>query len=293
MEGFPACARGNQASQFLNLHLRGFPYFCDCFFEEMSKFWLISVFLVVCTFGSGFAQKPDHGPAAPYAEEYFDRLQHLQENFAWAFQPLPPTLPDTAEAWLAWHTVENFQFGKDRGSLPMIADLGSLHPYFRDKVIELVELCSKKGIELAVVETYRTHAKQNEYKAMGRKYTRSGGGSSKHQYGLAVDVVPVVNAVPQWDNAVLWRKIGLMGERLGLRWGGRWRHPYDPGHFEWTGGLSSYHLAKGAFPPVPKQQAYPCLAEDLKHLQRYWREWEVEQAAIVRKNRDARQTARQ
>ena len=30
-------------------------------------------------------------------------------------------------------------------------------------------------------------------KGMGRKYTNSAGGKSKHQYGLAVDVVPIVN----------------------------------------------------------------------------------------------------
>ena len=59
-------------------------------------------------------------------------------------------------------------------------------------------------------------------KGMGRKYTRSGGGKSKHQYGLAVDVVPIVNGEAQWDNLALW-KIGVVGERLGLRWGGRWR----------------------------------------------------------------------
>ena len=117
---------------------------------------------------------------------------------------------------------------------------------------------------------------------MGKKYTRSTGGHSKHQYGLAVDVVPIVDSVAVWNNPHLWRKIGLAGERLGLRWGGRWRHPYDPGHFEWTGGLSSYHLAKGTFPLVPKPNMYPCMDEDLKRLQRYWAAWETEQATLAR-----------
>jgi hypothetical protein len=50
----------------------------------------------------------------------------------------------------------------------------------------------------------------------------------------------------------LWKKVGAVGEQLGLRWGGRWRNPYDPGHFEWTGGLSSYHLSNGLLPYLPK-----------------------------------------
>lgn len=144
---------------------------------------------------------------------------------------------DTLDEWREWEMVDNYHFGINRGSLSMIKDLESLHPYFRDKVIEMIRLCRAKGIELVVVETYRTHAKQTEYKRMGRRYTRTKAGQSKHQYGLAVDLVPVIDSIPQWKNYRLWRKIGPIGERLGFRWGGRWRRLYDPCHFEWTGGL--------------------------------------------------------
>jgi hypothetical protein len=190
---------------------------------------------------------------------------------------------DTLDAWRNWDLVENFSFGKDRGSIPMIADLQSLHPYFRDKVLQLIHACKAKGIELAVVETYRTRAKQNEYRAMGRRYTRSKAGHSKHQYGLAVDVVPVIDSVVQWHNIALWRKVGAQGERLGLRWGGRWRHLFDPGHFEWTGGLGSYQLAQGVLPPVPKSAHYPCIEDDLQTLKRHWSAWETEQSAVAKK----------
>ncbi|HLT74260.1 MAG TPA: M15 family metallopeptidase [Ohtaekwangia sp.] len=194
----------------------------------------------------------------------------------------PFTADEMLPEWKSWQVVENFTYGKDRGTLTMIADLNALHPYFRDKVVELIRMCKSKGIELAIVETFRTHAKQNEYKGMGRKYTNSGGGKSKHQYGLAVDVVPIVNGKAVWDNVVLWRKVGVIGERLGLRWGGRWKHPYDPGHFEWTGGLSSVHLATGMLPPVPADK-YPCLEEDMITLREFWKEWETFQSATSRK----------
>lgn len=190
------------------------------------------------------------------------------------------------EVWKEWKTVDNFAFGKNRGDLPMIADLNSLHPYFRDKIYQLIKNCKAKGIELAVVESYRTHAKQQEYYTMGRKYTRTAGGKSKHQYGLAVDVVPVKDSVAIWDNVALWRKIGVEGEKLGLRWGGRWKSPYDPAHFEWSGGLTAYHLSAGVFPTIPPANAsgYPCIHDDLSELKKYWEMWETEQRLLSRKN---------
>lgn len=191
---------------------------------------------------------------------------------------------DTVNGWKQWSYAENFAYGKDRGALSMITDLTALHPYFRDRIIMLIDKCKEQGIELAVVESYRTHAKQSEYKNMGRKYTNSKAGRSKHQYGLAVDLVPIVDSVAVWDNTALWRKIGVTGEKLGLRWGGRWRKPYDPGHFEWSSGLTSTQLTAGYFPPVPKQdESYPCLEEDLKLLKKYWKEWETSQSSITRK----------
>jgi hypothetical protein len=99
-----------------------------------------------------------------------------------------------------------------------------------------------------------------------------------------VDVVPLVDALPVWNNARLWKKIGMLGERLGLRWGGRWRVPYDPGHFEWSGGVSIYQLTKGHHPKIPatKVHVYPCIEEEIKELKSYWEAWEVEQSVIAK-----------
>lgn len=194
------------------------------------------------------------------------------------------TLFTDHDAWKNWSYVENYEFGNDRGSIPMITDLNSLHPYFRDQVFKLISKCKSKGIELAIVETYRTHAKQHEYKTMGGDYTTAKAGQSRHQYGLAVDVVPIVKSKPVWNSASLWRKIGATGEKLGMRWGGRWRNPYDPGHFEWTGGLTSRHLSAGKFPTrADFAERYPCLEEDLRILQSYWSEWETSQSAWTRR----------
>ncbi len=76
---------------------------------------------------------------------------------------------DTTDGWKEWTLVENYTFGKDRGAMSMITDLEALHPFFRDKIVKLIQNCKAQGIELAVVESYRTHAKQNEYKGMVQK----------------------------------------------------------------------------------------------------------------------------
>jgi hypothetical protein len=206
------------------------------------------------------------------------------KTFEFAAASAAMAYEDSVNAWKVWSTVGNHTFGKNRGDIPMITDVSALHPYFRDKVQQLISICRSKGIELAFVETYRTHAKQAEYKGMGKKYTRSGAGKSKHQYGLAVDVVPVIGDSAVWHNPVLWKKVGAVGERLGLRWGGRWRRPYDPGHFEWTSGLNTVHLASGLEPAIPKkQELYPCLDEDIDQLKKYWAAWEAEQSSSTRK----------
>jgi len=197
-------------------------------------------------------------------------------------EPEATVVIDTINGWQQWSFVQNFTYGKDRGAMPMITDLNALHPYFRDRIKQLFADCEAQGIRLAIVESYRTHAKQNEYKVMGRKYTNSGAGRSRHQYGLAIDVVPIIDSAAVWEDKALWKRIGVTGEKLGLRWGGRWKKPYDPGHFEWTGGLTSTNLIQGMLPPVPEDQ-YPCLQEDLKLLRKYWREWETAQSAITRK----------
>ncbi len=224
---------------------------------------------------------------APFDCRQHAELYHLEPVEAapsTTIQEEPFVPLDTINGWKAWGYVENFSFGKNRGDLPMIIELNALHPYFRDRITAVIQECKAKGIQLAIVETYRTPAKQQEYQSMGKRYTRSGAGKSKHQYGLAIDVVPMIDSVAIWDNPVLWRKVGVIGEKYGLRWGGRWKYPYDPGHFEWTNGLPPEKLFAGEFPIVPfAEEHYPCLEEDLRLLRKYWKAWDTNQSSITRR----------
>jgi hypothetical protein len=75
--------------------------------------------------------------------------------------------------------------------------------------------------------------------------TRAKPGDSFHQYGLAFDVVPVAyKGMKDWNpSGPYWAQIGMIGESLGLTWGGRWSDPDKP-HF---------HLAAA---PLAELKAY-------------------------------------
>lgn len=113
-----------------------------------------------------------------------------------------------------------------------IRDLHILHPYFRNKVIELLYECRKQGIYLEISETYRNKDRQNYVKKRGLSFLT--GGRSKHQYGIAVDVVPIDPYTKEflWHDKELWYRVGKIGESLGLLWGGRWSRIKDYPHFE-------------------------------------------------------------
>lgn len=132
----------------------------------------------------------------------------------------------------------------------IIKDLSVLHPAFRNKVVKLLYEAKKQGIELAIVETYRNPERQDYLK--GRGFSMLHGSKSKHQHYIAVDLVPVEYGEYTWDNKDLWNKIGQIGENLGLKWGGRWRKLYDPGHFEYPISIDSI-----SFIPMPKITIIP------------------------------------
>lgn len=122
---------------------------------------------------------------------------------------------------------------------PVIKDLHILHPAFRNKVALLLYEAKKQGIELEVVETYRSPERQNMVKEKG--FSMLHGGKSKHQHYLAVDVVPVKYGWYMWHDKELWEKVGKIGENQGLIWGGRWQRFRDYPHFEYPVSIDSLH----------------------------------------------------
>jgi hypothetical protein len=117
--------------------------------------------------------------------------------------------------------------------------INTLHPKIRDKAKQLLNRAEKElGIKLRVTSGFRTYAEQNALYAQGRTtkggiVTNAKGGQSNHNFGTALDVVPIVNGKADWKaSAETWNKIGKLGKELGFDWGGDWKGLVDKPHFE-------------------------------------------------------------
>ena len=119
--------------------------------------------------------------------------------------------------------------------------IAKLHPKVRaifTKFIDDAE--SGLDITLRVAQGLRTIDEQNELYAQGRtkpgkKVTNAKGGSSYHNYGLAIDVLRMNGKEADWnyDTAKL-----LPYMPAGMVWGGNFKTIKDKPHFEFTFGIN-------------------------------------------------------
>lgn len=117
--------------------------------------------------------------------------------------------------------------------------LDALRPEVRPLVDEFLAACTRSGIEIIVTCTLRTDAEQTALYAQGRTLpghivTNAKAGQSAHQYGLAIDVVPMVNGKPDWVGTdPLWAEVGAIGQAAGLDWLGAPGSPFiEEAHFQ-------------------------------------------------------------
>lgn len=116
----------------------------------------------------------------------------------------------------------------------MDTSLTTLDPLFYPHACALLAHCLEARIPVVIVNTRRTAKEQQEALARGVSWVQH----SRHQDGLAIDICPYEvyelhgrNKLAWSATQPVWHVLGDIGERLGLRWGGRW-HPPDLGHFE-------------------------------------------------------------
>ena len=103
------------------------------------------------------------------------------------------------------------------------------------------------GFQLRITTGFRSFEEQaNEYakgrNIPGKKTTNAKPGYSYHNYGLAIDVVQMVNGKPIWK--ILPENIIKIAKNLGFEWGGKWKNFPDYPHFQMTFGLSINELLK-------------------------------------------------
>lgn len=139
-----------------------------------------------------------------------------------------------------------------------------LHPKLRDEALDIYkEVCAAlKGKALCrFAFTLRTFAEQDALYAQGRTkpgavVTKARGGQSYHNYGLAVDVVLLIDKdgngtyeTASWDTRgdydadkqADWMEIVNIFKQFGWEWGGDWKFKDDP-HFQKTLGKSVREL---------------------------------------------------
>ncbi len=139
------------------------------------------------------------------------------------------------------------------GTVPQVSDpisnqrIAQLHPKIRAKAAEFINRVEREtGIKLRLASGFRSIAEQNALYAQGRTkpgsiVTNAKGGSSYHNYGLAIDVVEVrPNGSVNWNTN--WSAIAKIGKEMGFEWGGDWTSIVDKPHFQMSFGKSTSQL---------------------------------------------------
>jgi len=114
---------------------------------------------------------------------------------------------------------------------------GLLHPDFSQRLLLAFKIMKEQhGYEMALLEGYRSPARQNELASAGSHVTNARAFQSWHQYGLAADCAFLRNGklvITEKDPWAMrgYQLYGEVAESLGLTWGGRWKM-MDLGHTE-------------------------------------------------------------
>lgn len=114
---------------------------------------------------------------------------------------------------------------------------GLLHPDYHQRLLLAFKIMKEKhGYEMALLEGYRSPARQNLLASIGTQVTNARAFQSWHQYGLAADCAfwregkLIISEKDPWAMRG-YRLYGEVAESLGLTWGGRWTM-MDFGHTE-------------------------------------------------------------
>jgi peptidoglycan L-alanyl-D-glutamate endopeptidase CwlK len=125
------------------------------------------------------------------------------------------------------------------------AKLGLVNPQLADRIRRMYDILSSEDIIFQVTESLRTWQEQAMLYAQGRTkpgvvVTNAQPGHSWHNFGLAVDLVPLTQfpAKPDWNrDHPVWKRLIAVGQEVGLVEGANFRTFPDWPHFQLTGHL--------------------------------------------------------
>lgn len=118
-------------------------------------------------------------------------------------------------------------------------DITLCHPELQQKAEKLISACKGYGLLIGIGECFRTVAEQDKLYAQGRTtpgsiVTNAKGSSysSHHQWGTAFDIYRNDGKGAYNDSDGFFSKVGAIGVKIGLEWGGNWTSPVDKPHFQ-------------------------------------------------------------
>ncbi|MFR4986124.1 MAG: M15 family metallopeptidase [Lachnospirales bacterium] len=119
----------------------------------------------------------------------------------------------------------------------MSRDIKLLHPEVQDIIPKFLEECKKQGLIVKVTDTLRTREEQNKLYAKGRTepgniVTNAKYPESNHNWGMAFDICRDDGKGAYYDADDWFKKVGQVGKKVGLTWGGDWKTFPDKPHFE-------------------------------------------------------------
>lgn len=139
-----------------------------------------------------------------------------------------------------------------------IARVAKLHPKIRDEVKSLIEVAEANfpaDIKIRVVQGLRTIEEQDALYAQGRtkpgkKVTNAKGGSSFHNYGLAIDFAILYGPTLSWDIMADkdkdgirdWQEVVNVFKAAGYEYGGDWKSIKDYPHLQKSFGYTWQQL---------------------------------------------------
>ena len=118
-------------------------------------------------------------------------------------------------------------------------DITLCHPRLQMLAAKLMEECSSQGLHIKIGETLRTKEEQDALYAQGRTrpgqiVTNAPGSSysSYHQWGTAFDIYRNDGQGAYNESGRFFERVGAIGMKLGLEWGGSWKSIVDKPHFQ-------------------------------------------------------------
>ena len=134
-----------------------------------------------------------------------------------------------------------------------------MHPTIREQLKkDYLEINKNlpKGVRLRFTQTLRTIKEQDDLYAQGRTkkgkiVTNAKGGQSIHNWGLAFDIVILLDKdnngtfeYVSWEVDKHWKMAVDFFKSKGFIWGGDFKTLYDAPHFEYTQGKTWKHYSE-------------------------------------------------